>query len=619
MLRRVIGILCMVCMLFGVFGAVAEEVIPPTSNQEIRSILPSVEYWGEHPTQNLPNPFEMLDGTVVKTTEDWEKRAAEIKEMIQYYEYGYKPAAPDTLTVEYGVLQYKAFDWATWSFLDKEVDGMTITMTVEDREAVMQAGVQLPETPMPEGGYPAIICFSSLGGTSASLFLSRGYAVIGLNVSEIYNEQTGDGVVKTLYQFDWLNDPNAPSSMMGWAWGASRLIDALEVDGYQGKINVKQLAITGTSRNGQGALVAGAYDERIAVVDPVNAGCGGTALERFISPLLEPDYYFYTPNPEEPFNSIVVQPGYEDVIGVRKWTLSEGSQDAWNEEEQRYVPRYQTLSHCREQQDLWFCSRFQQFKQDESIICDPVDIHKWTTQDERVNPMEWEDGYDGPGYGGNGTPFGVIYSIPFDQHYLMALVAPRGLMIHTGYTDDWNSAEGMAFGYYVGREIYRYFDVLNGTENEYANRINLYAGDWGHAFPDYAAHALCDFCNYMFQLDGEVYEQKATYTGYPYPDQDPRRAIDYERLNWSAQEPEVKAVSIEVDAVTVKAGETAKLSAKVTPDNATGVRQGLAFASSDEAIVTVDAEGCITGVAAGEAVITVSFGELAAECAVTVE
>ena len=54
------------------------------------------------------------------------------------------------------------------------------------------------------------------------------------------------------------------------------------------------LAITGFSRNGKGALVAGAFDERIAVVDPGNAGCGGTAIECFISPSLHPDYYIYT-------------------------------------------------------------------------------------------------------------------------------------------------------------------------------------------------------------------------------------------------------------------------------------------------------------------------------------
>lgn len=38
-----------------------------------------------------------------------------------------------------------------------------------------------------------------------------------------------------------------------------------------------------------------------------------------------------------------------------------------------------------------------------------------------INPLEWEAAYNGPGYGGQRTPFGVLYSIPFDQHFLMSL------------------------------------------------------------------------------------------------------------------------------------------------------------------------------------------------------
>ena len=620
MFRKIIATLTALCLLLTLSAAALAETVPVTSNTAVRDQLKSIDYWNENPTVNLPNPFELLDGTIVSTPEQWETRAAEIREMLQYYEYGYLPAPPDTLTYELGVQKYSALDWATWTFVEREIDGMKITMTVGDRTAEMKVGVQLPETPMPEGGYPALICLGSLAGSYTNTFLPRGYAVIGLDVGEIYNEQTGEGVVKTLFQFDWLNDPNAPSSMMGWAWGTSRLIDALEQGAYAGQINPEMLAITGFSRNGKGALVAGAFDERIAVVDPGNAGCGGTAIERFISPLLFPEYYIFTAG-EATENSHIVLPGQENLIGVRKWTLSEGSADAWNEAEQRYVPRYQTLTHCREQQDLWFASRFQQFKQDESVICDPVDIHKWTTQQEFVNPLEWEDAYNGPGYGGQGTPFGVLYSIPFDQHFLMSLVAPRGLMIHSGYTDDWNNPEGMAFGYYVTRETFRYMDVLHGTENEYANRISLVMGDWGHAYPDYAANATVNFCNYIMQPEGEIYAEKATYTAYPYPDEDSRRAVDYDKLNWSAAQPEVKAEALTLpEDFTLKTGETSVIRATVTPDNATGLHAiGVAYTSSDPAIATIDEAGLVTAVGTGTVTIEASFQGLTAQCIITIE
>ncbi len=617
--RRIVALLIVVSLFCVIPAAFAEESIPSTSNLVVREMLKPVSYWNEHPMANLPNPFELINGKIVETADEWNERAAEIKEMIQYYEYGYKPAPADAITYELGVQQYKAFDWSTWTLVDKEIDGMAIELTVGENKAVMNVGVQLPETPAPAAGYPAVICLGGLAGSNAADFLPRGYAVIGLDVSQIYNEQTSEGIVKTLFNFDWLADPNAPSSMMGWAWGVSSLIDALELGAYKGIINPEQLVVTGFSRNGKGALVAGAFDERIAVVAPGNAGCGGTAIERFVCPLNYPEYYIYS-TPDDPSDAFVVLPAQENLKNVRKWTLSEGSKDAWNEEEQRYVPRYQTLSHCREQQDIWFCNRFQQFMQDESVICDPVDINKWTDQVEGVNPYEWEDGYDGPGYGGKGSPFGVLYSLPLDQHFLMSLVAPRGLMIHSGYVDDWNNPEGMAFGYYVTRETYRYLDVLNGTDGEYANRINLVMGDWGHAYPASAANALIDFCNTIIQPEGEIYAQKAVYTGYPYPDDDERRLSDYDKLNWSALKPEVAVIEISLaDEAKLAVGETVLLKAVVTPDNATGINAvGLVWTVDNESVVTVDETGLVTAFAAGTAEVTVSFGGISAACVVTV-
>jgi hypothetical protein len=67
--------------------------------------------------------------------------------------------------------------------------------------------------------------------------------------------------------------------MMAWAWGVSRLIDALEnTSGHN--IDTTKLAVTGCSRNGKGALVVGAFDERIALTIPQESGAGGTASWR---------------------------------------------------------------------------------------------------------------------------------------------------------------------------------------------------------------------------------------------------------------------------------------------------------------------------------------------------
>ncbi|MEG2633550.1 MAG: PASTA domain-containing protein [Oscillospiraceae bacterium] len=71
-------------------------------------------------------------------------------------------------------------------------------------------------------------------------------------------------------------------------------------------------------------------------------------------------------------------------------------------------------------------------------------------------------------------------------------------------------------------------------------------------------------------------------------------------------------ISVAPTAVSVAAGATTQLTATVTPSSA------VAWSSSDPAIATVDANGLVTGVAAGSATITAAANGKTATCAVTV-
>ena len=70
----------------------------------------------------------------------------------------------------------------------------------------------------------------------------------------------------------------------------------------------------------------------------------------------------------------------------------------------------------------------------------------------------------------------------------------------------------------------------------------------------------------------------------------------------------VPVESIEAENVEVEIGSTAEIGATVTPSNAT--LPGITYASADETIATVDANGVVTGVAVGETTITITADEV---------
>ena len=79
--------------------------------------------------------------------------------------------------------------------------------------------------------------------------------------------------------------PSDTATIMAWSWGFSRMLDYLltvpEIDG-------KRIGVVGHSRNGKTALVAAAFDERIALAIPSQAGCGGSAPDRVAPELSAP-------------------------------------------------------------------------------------------------------------------------------------------------------------------------------------------------------------------------------------------------------------------------------------------------------------------------------------------
>ena len=91
----------------------------------------------------------------------------------------------------------------------------------------------------------------------------------------------------------------------------------------------------------------------------------------------------------------------------------------------------------------------------------------------------------------------------------------------------------------------------------------------------------------------------------------------FEKVNESTEPVSVSGVSLNKTSLTLEAGETAALTATVTPANA--ANKSVTWSSSDTTVATV-ADGVVTAVAAGTATITVTTadGGKTATCTVTV-
>ena len=108
----------------------------------------------------------------------------------------------------------------------------------------------------------------------------RGYALAAFYSGDIDSDRkdVSDGLYAWLAKGDAArNEPASRGTIAAWAWGFERCVDYLATDR---DIDSSRIAAVGHSRNGKAALLAAAFDERIAMAFPHQAGCGGTAPSR---------------------------------------------------------------------------------------------------------------------------------------------------------------------------------------------------------------------------------------------------------------------------------------------------------------------------------------------------
>lgn len=202
----------------------------------------------------LPDPFTFAGGQKVINRADWTCRQAEIKALFEKYELGTLPAKP-TVSASYS--------------------GSTLSITASTGGKSISFSVTINK-PSGSGPFPAIINYGSYG---ASIPVPSGVATILFNNDDIAAQQDGSSRGKGKF-YDLYGSSHSAGALTAWAWGVSRIIDALELTKSQTNIDPIRIGVTGCSRNGKGAFVAGAFEPRIALTLPQESGAGGAGCWR---------------------------------------------------------------------------------------------------------------------------------------------------------------------------------------------------------------------------------------------------------------------------------------------------------------------------------------------------
>ena len=338
----------------------------------------------------LPDPFMGLDGKRISSKADWKCRREEIGAMYEKLMFGTKPRNPEKVEGSYS--------------------GGKLTIKVTDKGKSGSFSVKISNAGTKDKPKPAMIGFGGgmMGGCG-----SLGNATNGLDIAQItFNPddvapESGGGMFFQLYN-------QGQGTIIAWAWGVSRIIDALEKTPEAG-IDVKHLAMTGCSRWGKGTLAVGAFDERIALTIPQESGSGGASLWRVGA-------------------QVNRQKGKQFVQGL----ASAGTEGKWM-------------------------------------------ISSFKNYDGKEN------------------------TLPFDQHMLVAMVAPRALLILDNAGQEWL---GEVPSNYCGQASKEVYDALGATENY------TYSQEGGHGhcqLPNGQFDEVKDFMN-KFLLGKDAKTGKIDYS-----------------------------------------------------------------------------------------------------------
>ncbi len=251
----------------------------------------------------LPDPLAMFEkGVKVTTKEQWEKRRRpELKHLFEHYMYGTAPKSPKVNAKVERIDTNALGGKATLKEITLTLDGI--------KGPKIHLLLVIPNKG--KGPHPVFVGMNFCGnhavladpkihlntnwiysnqkgvkdnkatdksrGTNIDVWniediIDRGYAIATFYSADIDPDRADERGIQKHFgkEYDW-------STVRAWAWGYSRVIDYLVTDA---DIDATRIIAVGHSRLGKTTLLAAAFDERIAIAIPHQAGCGGTGPNR---------------------------------------------------------------------------------------------------------------------------------------------------------------------------------------------------------------------------------------------------------------------------------------------------------------------------------------------------
>lgn len=246
----------------------------------------------------LPDPLITFDGDPIETATDWrERRRPELKRLFEHYVYGHTPDPPQVtvdchrtasildgrgelaeIEIHFTDLPTNAptIDLALFTPADTDRVPVVLGLNREGNHAtVTDDAVTITDAGERFG--------SDARGIRADFWcveriLERGYGFATFQQADIDPDRDDftDGIHPYYPDLDCRHEARW-GTLAAWGWGLRRGVDALR---RTDDVRDDGIALIGHSRRGKAALLAGALDERVALVVPHQSGTGGCALSR---------------------------------------------------------------------------------------------------------------------------------------------------------------------------------------------------------------------------------------------------------------------------------------------------------------------------------------------------